>query len=349
MAGFLERLNNFHPNLKYTHSYKTSEPNSKVKVEFLDVTVSVEGDYLKTNLYSKPTDCHQFLDFRSSHPMHVKKSIIYSQGLRIKRLCSSDVDFDNNLKEMEKWFENRGYPRCMIKEGTNKVRLRGRQSSTETVTGPKKNGVALVLTFHPALENFNKVIRKHMTILHRDGTVKALFTPSPFVTYRTGYSLKNHLVRAKVYPLERTVGSQRCNKPRCLTCRNVKETCTFQCSVDKQVYRINYQFNCDSKCLVYLITCKQCLLQYVGVTVDKFRFRWNNYKMSHRNIVKGEDAPQKSFHKHFLSENHHGLLEDCEIIFIDKTRPSDPTQREDFWRRKLKTLHPNGLNVEENV
>ena len=289
------------------------------------------------------------LDFRSSHPMHVKKSISYSQGLRIKRLCSSEIDFENNLKEMVKWFEIRGYPIRTIKEGTKKVRESGRPSLTENVTGPKKNGVALVLTFNSVLENFNNVIRKHVTILYRDRAVKALFTPAPFVAYRTGYSLKSHLVRAKVYPLERIVGSQRCNKPRCQTCRNVTETCTFQCSVDKKVYKINHQFNCDSKCLVYLVTCKQCLMQYVGVTVDKFRFRWNNYKMSHRNIVKGEDAPQKSFHKHFLSKNHNGLLEDCEITFIDKTRPSDPTQREDFWRRKLKTLHPNGLNVEENV
>ena len=71
--------------------------------------------------------------------------------------------------------------------------------------------------------------------------------------------------------------------------------------------------------------------------------------MPHRKTANGEDAPQKSFPNHFLSEGHNGLLEDCEITFIDKTRPSDPTQREDFWRRKLKTLHPSGLNVEESV
>ena len=30
-----------------------------------------------------------------------------------------------------------------------------------------------------------------------------------------------------------------------------------------------------------------------------------------------------------------------------KTDPSDLTRREEFWRNKLKTLAPYGLNVEE--
>ena len=185
--------------------------------------------------------------------------------------------------------------------------------------------------------------------MYKDQTVKALFTPPPFIAYRTSYNLKSHLVRAKVHPLERIVGSQKCNKSRCQTCYNVKETTTFQGSVDKKVYQINHQFNCDSKCVVYLFTCKYCLLQYVGVTTDKFRYRWNNYKSCHRKVTRGEEAPQTFLHNHFLSEGHSGLLEECEIIFIDKTRPTDPTKREDFWRRKLKTLYPDGLNVEENI
>ena len=48
----------------------------------------------------------------------------------------------------------------------------------------------------------------------------------------------------------------------------------------------------------------------------------------------------------FLSEGHNGLINDVEIIFIDKTDLSEPTRREQFWRTKLKTLAPNGLDVE---
>ena len=58
---------------------------------------------------------------------------------------------------------------------------------------------------------------------------------------------------------------------------------------------------------------------------------------------------QKYFHDHFLSEGHSGLINDVEIVFIDKTAPLDATRREEFWRNKLKTLAPYDLNVEEKL
>ena len=61
----------------------------------------------------------------------------------------------------------------------------------------------------------------------------------------------------------------------------------------------------------------------------------------------GEDCMQRYLHEHFLSQDHKGLINDVEIIFIDKTDPSDLTRREKFWRTKLKSFALYGLNVEE--
>ena len=105
----------------------------------------------------------------------------------------------------------------------------------------------------------------------------------------------------------------------------------------------------DSKRIVYLLSCKVCGLQYVGSTVDRFRLRWNNYKCSQRVALEGGTPKQNYFHQHFLSEDHHGLLEDCEITLIDKTDSSDPTRREFFWMYELKTFAPLGLNICEIV
>ena len=41
---------------------------------------------------------------------------------------------------------------------------------------------------------------------------------------------------------------------------------------------------------------------------------------------------QRYLHVHFLNEGHNCLINDVEIIFIDKTDPLDPTKREEFWR-----------------
>ena len=46
----------------------------------------------------------------------------------------------------------------------------------------------------------------------------------------------------------------------------------------------------------------------------------------------------------FSSNDHNGFLEDCSITLIDKTNGADPTRREEYWRRVLKTVMPYGLN-----
>ena len=206
-----------------------------------------------------------------------------------------------------------------------------------------------MVTCHPRFNNLGKIIRKKIIYLYAEQQVKQVFTPAPFVSFRSDFSLRNDLVQAKVYPLLREKWSSCCGKSRCETCFNIKETNTFQSFVTKKVYKINHHFHCDSKCIVYLLSCKVCRLQYVGSTVDRFRLRWNNYKCSQRGALQGGAPKQNYFHQHFLSEDHHRLLEDCEIILIDKTDFSDSTRREFFWVYAPKTFAPLGLNICEIV
>ena len=105
LKGFLPRLNAFHPNFKLIHD------KSKVSINFLDVTVSINGEEFETDLYCKPIDCHQLLEFNLVHPIHNKKSIVYSQGLRIKRLCSKKDKYEKHLESLRSWFGKRSYPK----------------------------------------------------------------------------------------------------------------------------------------------------------------------------------------------------------------------------------------------
>ena len=59
-----------------------------------------------------------------------------------------------------------------------------------------------------------------------------------------------------------------------------------------------------------------------------------------------ENVKQKFLETYFLQDDHKVFLEDVEVRLIDKTQGSDPTKREYYWMRTLKTLHPDGLNVE---
>ena len=129
-------------------------------------------------------------------------------------------------------------------------------------------------------------------------------------------------MRAKLYPTERVVGSFKCNKPRCLVCVIITETNIFTSTVTGKTYKINHKFDCDENCLVYLLTCKHCGVQYVRQTVADFRYRWNNYKDNCRKHSCNDDCMKKHLYDHYLSCNK-DFLNTVSVTFIDKTEPSD--------------------------
>ena len=172
--------------------------------------------------------------------------------------------------------------------------------SERSVSGNGGTGVPLVVNYNPILCRLGQVIRKNLCFLYQDEEVKQVFSPAPFVSFRSVRTLRSHLVRAKIYPVgERLVGSRKCNKNRCQVCKNVIETETFQSFVDKKIYKINHRFTCSNKCLFYLLSCKVCGMQYNGQTNNEFRYRWNNYKDNNQKSLRGEDHKQRGFFAHF--------------------------------------------------
>ena len=175
--------------------------------------------------------------------------------------------------------------------------------------------------------------------------LKKCFVRDPRFHFEVPIKVSSYLVRAKVYLLERTVGSFKCKKSRCQVCLNVNETDTFTSTVTKKTYKINHKFDCSDKCLTYLLTCKKCLIQYVGKNVDEFRYRWNNYKSNSRHYDCNQPCMQRHSYEHYSSVGHCGFLQHVSITLIDKTDPSDLIKREDYWRRTLCNMAPCGVNI----
>ena len=338
---FLNRLNSFHPN--FTHE------RSRESLNFLDVIVKIQQDEFVTDLYYKSTDGHRYLHFDSCHASHTKTSIVYSQALRMKTICSMRSDLIVNINKLKCWFRERGYPEEIVNKETKRALESSIGSfnhrSKKITQDDRQKGITLVVTYNPFLCHLGLTIRKNLFLLYQDEEVKRVFTPAPFLSFRTAGTLRTHLVRAKVYPVEeRLVGSRKCLRNRCQVCKNVVETDIFQSFVDKKVYKINHRFTCSDKCLVYLLSCKVCGRQYTGQTVDEFRYRWNNYKDNNRKSLRRDEHKQADVFVHVQSLDHNSFLEDTEITFIDKTDPSDPARCEEFWIDTLKTCYPLGLN-----
>ena len=98
IPDFKTHINNFHDRIKFTFDCSSNQ------VPFLDVMVYLDDHTITTNLFSKPTDAHDYLYPTSCHHPHIFRSIVYSQALRIKRICSKDSDCNEQLETLKSHF-----------------------------------------------------------------------------------------------------------------------------------------------------------------------------------------------------------------------------------------------------
>ena len=90
LTHFLEHANNIYLNIKFTHEC------SKTTLPFLDVSVQIAQNEIFTTLHKKLTESHSYLHYNSYHLVHIKNSIIYSQFLRYKRICTINTELRIN-------------------------------------------------------------------------------------------------------------------------------------------------------------------------------------------------------------------------------------------------------------
>ena len=121
--------------------------------------------------------------------------------------------------------------------------------------------------------------------------------------------------------------------------------------LEEEVYKINNDYNCNSKMAVHLTECRVCGEQYTDSTKTKFRPRANNFKSTHRKFISKKEVPkqalkQKRFPDHYCKESHTGI--DWVITLIDRADSlKELRKKELYWMYKLKTYAPYGLNERE--
>ena len=314
-------------------------------IPFLDFDVALYNGRLESTVHVKPTDRHQYLHYSSSHPEHSKRSIVFSQTLRVSIICSREKDFQDHCLQRRSWFLKRKYPEKPIDNEMKNLRFFPANLQNKKF----EKGVPFVVTYHPILNSLSKIIRDNIYLLNINEEVRKTFSSGPIVSFQSARKLGLYLVCTKLYPLQRKVCSSKCGERRCDIFNNVTDTSTFSSAVTGDTFKINHSLNCDDKCLIYLMTCKQCNKQYTGETTVLFHNRWNNYKDNARKFDRKESCMQEHLYKHFQTEGHKGSLNEASVTFIDKTDGKDLKKTERYWMRTLKTVEPYGLNIANSV
>ena len=92
---------------------------------------------------------------------------------------------------------------------------------------------------------------------------------------------------------------------------------------------------CKLDCVIYLITCSNCSIQYVGQTKNQLKKRVYGHKSSCKS------KSDQIIYKHFNSDCK---FENAKFRIIERVQEADLLSREDFWIKKIMSLYPFGLN-----
>ena len=218
-----DELRNFHDLANSLHSQiKVDLRDSTEYMDFLDVRVTVNGETLDTDIYTKPTDTKAYLHFSSDHPKHTKNGIPSGLAMRAKRICSSDAALERQLTDIRDNLRSRDYPDRQIGQGIARVRGLERSALLKNKIKKEKKGIPLVLTYSSHLPNINKILREKKNILLRSEALKSTFSDGVFVSYKRGTNLRDKLVHQKTRKLSRTGDKTQgsCGKG-CSVCRVV--------------------------------------------------------------------------------------------------------------------------------
>ena len=117
---------------------------------------------------------------------------------------------------------------------------------------------------------------------------------------------------------------------------NVRESNTLSSSVDKKEYVVNHSFNCNDKCIMYLLTCNNFKVQYVGKTVDIF------HGIIAKIIIGNVLGKKHACNNTYLSISQMRAT----VVFLMTfplpllmTGPKDSNKLEHYWRHTLKKWH----------
>ena len=234
LEKFLNKLNTFHPTIKFSNN-----ECSKETINFLDVNVRLVEGELMTDLFVKPTDTHQFLDPSSSHPYHCKKGIPYSQALRLNRISSDNESFDKRCNDLG-WLMERGYNGKMIKKQILRACEHSRKDLLEREKAKTSEPrLTFNITYYPVFQNIRNILQElQLLSLTPDKEHKKVFPDVAVVGFRNGKRLKDYLVRAALPKTNETRRCEPCEKKTCFVCNSIRITTTFTTETCGEVFKI---------------------------------------------------------------------------------------------------------------
>ena len=177
----------------------------------------------------------------------------------------------------------------------------------------------------------------------KDPDMAEVFPDPPMVAYKRPSNIKDKLVKARVpppvsnRPKRNLPGMSKCKG--CPICPFVKAGRKVKSTASNYTAEITQQLNCQTRNIVYCITCKKCSSQYIGESDRTLQDRFSE----HRGYVTNHHLNKATGH-HFNLPGHQ--VSDMEITIIEKIYNPDGRfrrSRETMWIQEFNTKY-KGMN-----
>ena len=350
--------------LKFVHYLNTRLEHIRFTVEYshtsivmLDTNVLILQDgSLASSLHTKDTDSHDYLRYDSDHPQHTKDSIPYSQLLRIRRICSHDLDFLFHSLVILGHFSRRGYPLIALAKTLRRAACLSRSdllSNTSTplpaITTTRK--IFCVLTHNKHSPPVKTYVERHWPLLGRREATRCLTDTEVIYSHKRPPNLKDLLVRAKLpttHPSFETPTCKAVNRT-CKYCPLLNTSGSFTHPQTGRTHKTKYNISCQTNNVVYLLECNQCHILYVGQTKNAIMKRIYQHTRDIK-IKNPKSTVARHCNAHLPTTQPPLTVHILDFITLPR-KTFDAWQkrleRERMWIARLNTLVPTGLNLLE--
>ena len=299
---FTTYLSSISPSIKFTVQHNCHQ------LELLDVLVKKENGLLETTVCSKKADGHMYLLPSSCHFHTVSKNMPYDVALWLKRICSTETEFNMKSDKYQIHLIARGHSKKSVRKQFHKASLISREAAlTKTPKNHSNNKIVFNLDCHLAFKNVGAIIHKHLPILNKSARMKVIFDPSNtriLTGFRRHKNLKELLSPASFPNTHRkqqpppNAGCQKCKK-KCSVCQNFLLESPSMTSVGTGAsFKIKEAVSCKDSWVIYGAIRTKCNLQDVGSTKTPFYARWSSHK-SHINCKR----KTRTLTKHFIEKS----------------------------------------------
>lgn len=271
---FVTAINTNDLNLNFTVSLSQSS------VTFLATEVFIQDNSIHTWLFRKPTAGNTILHASSTHPTHLINSIPYREMLRIRRVCSREMDLKNAQQLCKLRFLDRGYSEHIIESAIAKSMRKSRpellalepseeDTPVRSQTKKKDTPFRFITAYNRQHAELYRILNKNWPTVLNDPVVGPTLPSKLSITYSKASSMKDRLVNTSPEVIEKTSwlqsnsGFYKCKT--CKSCLHGINTKTYMDPFSQRQREITKLLTCKTEYAVYILLCP-CGLKYVGST-----------------------------------------------------------------------------------